>query len=186
MARELPTGIEWPRYEDGGLVEIGDTVPVCDKYEELLQVHLGLRAFSLYTETCDEEHQYGYRLERTVLAADGVPIKVGDTVYFTDGREQECNTVVKAKYDYKGEPYVQLGSLNGAGHPTYTNCSCIDPSQLTHAKPEQDSWERIEEDAGCTATKYNERRGTIFTTKQQVARDLVRRCRALAERERGE
>ena len=49
-----------------------------------------------------------------------------------------------------------------------------------------DSWERIEADAGCTATKYNERRGTIFTTKQQVARDLVRRCRALAERERGE
>ena len=45
-----------------------------------------------------------------------------------------------------------------------------------------DSWERIEEDAGCTATKYNERRGTGFTTKQQVARDLVRRAKALAER----
>lgn len=55
-----------------------------------------------------------------------------------------------------------------------------------HTKPEIDTWQRIEEDAGCTATKYNERRGTIFTTKQQVARDLVRRCRALAERERGE
>ena len=54
-------------------------------------------------------------------------------------------------------------------------------------RPERpDTWQRIEEDAGCTATKYNERRGTIFTTKQQVARDLVRRCRALAERERGE
>lgn len=136
MARELPVGIEWPSYEDGGLVEIGDIVPVCGKYEELLQVHLGLYAFTLYTETCDEKHQYGYRLERTVLAADGVPIKVGDTVYFTDGREQECNTVVNAKYDYKGEPYVQLGLLNEAGHPTYTNCFCIDPSQLTHTKPE--------------------------------------------------
>ena len=59
-----------------------------------------------------------------------------------------------------------------------------DGRYLTHERP--DSWERLEEDAGCTATKYNERRGTIFTTKQQVARDLVRRCRALAERERGE
>ena len=124
--------------------------------------------------------------ERPVLDADGVPIKVGDTVYFTDGREQECNTVVRAKYDYKDEPYVQLGRLNEVGYPTYTNCSCIDPSQLTHERPIADTWERIEEDAGCTATKYNERRGTIFTTKQQVARDLVRRCRALAERERGE
>ena len=179
--------------------------------------------------------------ERPVLDADGVPIKVGDTVYFTDGREQECNTVVHAKYDYKDEPYVQLGRLNEAGYPTYTNCSCIDPSQLTHRapviaadgeplregemvystengdeftvigidarsgdvhirwgydfedktgtiaaelltheRPVADTWERIEEDAGCTATKYNERRGTIFTTKQQVARDLVRRAKKLA------
>ncbi len=125
--------------------------------------------------------------QRPVLDADGVPIKVGDTVYFTDGREQECNTVVHAEYDYKDEPYVQLGRLNEVGYPTYTNCSCIDPSQLTHAKPEPpDTWERIEEDAGCTATKYNERRGTIFTTKQQVASDIVRRAKALAERERGE
>ena len=53
-------------------------------------------------------------------------------------------------------------------------------------RPVADTWQRIGEDAGCTATKYNERRGTIFATKQQVARDLVRRCRALAERERGE
>lgn len=37
MARELPAGIEWPRYKDGGLLEIGDIVLVCGKYEELLQ-----------------------------------------------------------------------------------------------------------------------------------------------------
>ena len=49
-------------------------------------------------------------------------------------------------------------------------------------RPIADTWERLEEDAGCTATKYNERRGTIFTTKQQVARDLVRRAKKLAER----
>lgn len=77
MARELPVGIEWPRYEDGGLVEIGDIVPVCGKYEELLQVHLGLNAFSLYTETCDEEHMYGQRFKRIVLSADWEPIEVG-------------------------------------------------------------------------------------------------------------
>lgn len=81
MARELPAGIEWPRYEDGGLLEIGDIVPVCGKYEELLQVHLGQNAFSLYTETCDEEHMYGKRFRRTVLAADWEPIELGRTVW---------------------------------------------------------------------------------------------------------
>ena len=45
------------------------------------------------------------------------------------------------------------------------------PSDLTHERP--DSWERIEEDArSCTCV--------------MEAIDLVRRARALAERERGE
>ena len=109
--------------------------------------------------------------ERPVLDADGVPIKVGDTVYFTDGREQECNTVVYAEYDYKDEPYVQLGRLNDVGYPTYTNCSCIDPSQLTHTKPEPpDSWERLEEDAA----------NLDEMPCDYSAKDLVRRAKALA------
>ena len=146
--------------------------------------------------------------QRPVLDADGVPIKVGDTVYFTDGREQECNTVVYAEYDYKDEPYVQLGRLNDVGYPTYTNCSCIDPSQLTHTKPEPpDSWERIEEDArkyvfdywgcfdiscdDCPAEVDGERPSERFCTDsfctdscgyaQQI--DLVRRCKELARKE---
>lgn len=107
-------------------------------------------------------------VKKPLLDADGVPIKVGDTVYFTDGREQECNTVVHAEYDYKDEPYVQFGRLNEAGYPTYTNCSCIDPSQLTHAKPEPpDSWKRLYLDM------YN---GLI------PMNEFMRRCRVLAER----
>ena len=132
--------------------------------------------------------------ERPVLDADGVPIKVGDTVYFTDGREQECNTVVYAEYDYKDEPYVQLGRLNDVGYPTYTNCSCIDPSQLTHTKPEPpDSWERLEEDAEKDPCGYFGFDGEETCGKcpasgknceQTMALDIVRRARALAERER--
>ena len=111
-----------------------------------------------------------------VLAADGRPLREGETVWDTNGDE------------------LVIGALENGGHTV--TCRYVDvgdaipvhgmwsPSDLTHELP--DSWERIEEDAGCTATKYNERRGTIFTTKQQVARDLVRRCRALAERERGQ
>ena len=109
------------------------------------------------------------------LAVDGKPLREGETVWDTNGDE------------------LVIGALENGGHTV--TCRYVDvgdaipvhgmwsPSDLTHERP--DSWERIEEDAGCTATKYNERRGTIFTTKQQVARDLVRRAKALAERERG-
>lgn len=130
--------------------------------------------------------------QRPVLDADGVPIKKGDTVYFTDGREQECNTVVNAKYDYKDEPYVQLGRLNEAGYPTYTNCSCIDPSQLTHTKPEHhDSWDHLMDDATQHPWYYCKRYdietdavspdADLAEVVTPFAQDLVRRAKKLAE-----
>ena len=113
-----------------------------------------------------------------VLAADGRPLEAGQTAWDTNGDE----LVIGALED-GGQTVTCRYADVGDAIPVHGMWS---PSQLTHTKPEIDTWQRIEEDAGCTATKYNERRGTIFTTKQQVARDLVRRCRALAERERGE
>lgn len=133
--------------------------------------------------------------QRPVLGADGVPIKVGDTVYLLPG--EWCDKF--PCHGFHGGEELEVFAAGEADHvPGSVQCrekektlgiygTCYpQPSQLTHTKPEIDTWQSIEEDAGCTATKYNERRGTIFTTKQQVARDLVRRCRALAERERGE
>ena len=104
-----------------------------------------------------------------VLAADGKPLREGETVYLQDGESFTVDFI-------RSDGNVAVRELSSGMY--------LRPERLTHERP--DSWERIEEDAGCTATKYNERRGTTFTTKQQVARDLVRRCRALAERERGE
>ena len=107
-----------------------------------------------------------------VLAADGKPLREGETVWsIEDGGPYKVTGIdpIVKEIRIKDES-MELGVWVAA-------CG------LTHTKPEpSDSWERIEEDAGCTATKYNERRGTTFTTKQQVARDLVRRCRVLAER----
>ena len=65
------------------------------------------------------------------------------------------------------------------------------PEHLTHAKPEPpDSWERLEEDATLGVNAYRERHGIEkhdgMTWPQLVREDLVRRCRALAERERSE
>ena len=114
--------------------------------------------------------------ERPVLDADGAPIKVGDTVWYRTGAARGVVESIDAN------SILPLVVYRGDSGELYRDAA----KDVTHTKPEIDTWERIEEDAGCTATKYNERRGTIFTTKQQVARDLVRRCRALAERERGE
>ena len=102
--------------------------------------------------------------QRPVLDADGVPIHEGETVWDTKGN----GPYIIKKIENDRFIRIEGSDLNYFGY------------EFTHERP--DSWERLEEDAGCTATKYNERRGTIFTTKQQVARDLVRRCRALAER----
>ena len=58
------------------------------------------------------------------------------------------------------------------------------PDEFTHAKPEQDTWERIEEDAKLAPGDYIEKRGrkTDLYAYEEMPIDLVRRCRALAER----
>ena len=182
--RLMPAGMEWPRFEDGEPVKLGDEFENSKGNASVLRRIMikdtgkefgGEIVWSLNRGDTAVEILQGGRIKRPapkVLDADGVEIHVGDTVYFTDGREQECNTVVHAKYDYKDEPYVQLGRLNDVGYPTYTNCSCIDPSHLTHTKPEQpDSWERLEADA----------KAWVNPTREERA-DLVRRAKKLAER----
>lgn len=63
--RLVPEGMEWPRFEDGEPVRIGDRVQLCNGHsEELCQVHMGESGYSLYTETSDEEHLYGTTVNR--------------------------------------------------------------------------------------------------------------------------
>ena len=112
-----------------------------------------------------------------VLAADGRPLEVGQTVWGAKGGSYHLTSVHDGKVfaRYGGGSFgAEVESAGGEG--LYR----LRADQLTHERPVADTWERLQEDAGCTATKYNERRGTIFTTKQQVARDLVRRAKKLA------
>ena len=115
------------------------------------------------------------------LASDGKPLREGETVWGTNGGSYHLTSVHDGKVfaRHVGDSFgAEVESAGGEG--LYR----LRADQLTHECPVADTWERLEEDAGCTATKYNERRGTIFTTKQQVARDLVRRAKKLAERGR--
>ena len=139
-----------------------------------------------------------------MLDAEGAEIRKGDTVWtIKDARELEViglypeqdSCPVKVK-EHKNGAYIFSG---------------IDPDQLTHRAPvlaadgrplregetvyhvadgRAYSWERLEEDAGKNPFDYckdvGHRLDTCENSEAYKARDLVRRCRALAERERGE
>lgn len=88
--RALPHGMEWPCFEDGELVKVGDEV----EYKgETMRVYLATLDADRWALWCSREGidgrlsgSYGERVKRPthkVLDADGVPIEVGDTVWAT-------------------------------------------------------------------------------------------------------
>lgn len=93
--RALPDGMEWPRFEDGELVKVGDEVEFEGKTMRVCEVALDADGWVLWCENDGLDGRlrgsYGERVKRPapeVLDADGVPIKVGDTVWATyDGRK---------------------------------------------------------------------------------------------------
>ena len=113
------------------------------------------------------------------LAADGKPLEVGQTVYhIADGKE------------YTVEKLFKYGAM--VTHDGITGGRCR-AEYLTHERPE--SWERLEDDAEKDPCGYFGFDGEEICGKcpasgknceQTMALDLVRRARALAERERGE
>ena len=98
--RLMPEGMEWPMFEDGEPVRVGDEV--VDEAEEFVY-RVSEIAFSDGYGTClryeDQRDGNSYnfidglepgqlvrRPEPKVLDADGAEIRVGDTVWLTDGR----------------------------------------------------------------------------------------------------
>lgn len=198
----LPEGMEWPRFEDGELVRIGDEV----EFEgETWKVRCAIlrgecwalnveRGYDLVTGRGD----YGERVKRPklrVLGADGVPIEVGDTVWATyDGRKY----VVKA--------VCSDGSLNPE---MVTDDGCMVKyveggwdfaKKVTHERP--DSWERLEEDATKPVCEYAGAQKSIVDAdrytclncpydepgphtdagcNERMRLDLMRRAKALAK-----
>ena len=83
---QLPEGIEWPRFEDGELVKFGDKITTNDPANETVaSIELREEGFTI---VCRSYRLLSYkhgepvkRPEPEVLDADGVPIKVSDTVY---------------------------------------------------------------------------------------------------------
>ena len=113
-----------------------------------------------------------------------MPIKKGDTVWEVGTVLAIPMTVVEVSRDTVRCEYAWTDEK------VYR--PCCSPDTLTHTKPEIDTWERLEKDA-CKgvcdyfhAYKCDECEHVEGGCCKNMARDLVRRAKALAERERGE
>ena len=129
--RMMPPGMEWPRFDDGMQITWGDAP------EDIAAVCLALdgSCYSLHYDMPDDERMCIYevseRVKRpvtVVLGADGLPIKVGETVWYVG------EPLVRGTVEAVGEGEVML-----AGDGVYA------PLDLTHTQP--DTQERIDDDA---------------------------------------
>lgn len=99
------------------------------------------------------EHEDDLRGEymKLPLDADGVPIRIGDVVWYVG----ECVDIAK-DYPLNVAGFVMLLGTTGTFIETreYPD-GAIEPESLTHKKPEQaDSWEKLEEDANKGVCDY--------------------------------
>lgn len=181
--RALPDGMEWPRFDDGELVKVGDEV----EYKgETMRVYLATLDADGWALWCSRDGidgrlsgSYGERVKRPApefIDADGAPIRIGDIVY-RDGDPEP----LEVDLIYAGSTcYCTLRLKDSAG--IYTSA---DAPRLSHKKPEQpDSWEKLEEDAKLAPRDYLEKRGMNPEKTERIASmmaDLVRRAKALAK-----
>lgn len=180
----------WPRFEDGELVMVGDRVghPV----EKVGSITILESAFVLCDDAASSaQYERGQCVKRTapkVLDADGVEIKVGDTVWSSMYGDNDF-TVSRFVKNCKGETFVMVEEM----------WSGLPPLTVTHARP--DSWERLEEDArkgvceyagaepgefgthDCDTCRFYDERGKLIC-EQLMASDIVRRAKKLAGVER--
>ena len=210
--RLMPEGLEWPRFEDGEPVRFGDVVSDGDEtgrvyYVTFDTVNPVIIGFT--DETPDQDPgtwlevsvNYGERVKRpVVLAADGEPLEVGQTVYVNATGKTHHVTEVDAVFkrfrsmeQVDGSQTGSAATVKGFDRMLGEPCAVIDfagieqrvsGTLLTHEQP--DSWERLEADAGKNPFDYckdvGHRLDTCENSEAYKARDLVRRAKKLAER----
>ena len=135
--RALPEGMEWPRFEDGEPVRIGDELEFEGKTMLVCDATFYADDWALW---CDREDmsgrlygKYGERVKRPepeVLDADGVPIKVGDVVYFVGG--------AGVRYAVKDIGFEPGGTFVDIIDEQVRGSLMVSPEKLTHERP--DSW----------------------------------------------
>ena len=133
--RAMPDGCEWPRYTSGEPVEVGDDVAGPDYGERIHvdAVKFHANGFTLYDKNgFDKWYESDERFERpVVLASDGEPLEVGQTVWDTNGDELIVGALEDGGHTVTCR-YVDVGD----GIPVHGMWS---PSDLTHQRPVLDA-----------------------------------------------
>lgn len=192
--RALPEGVEWPRFEDGEMVKFGDEVEFEGEAAKVLDVAFSVVRFSLGVGTATTSGRvYGFlgepekRPAPKVLDADGVPIKVGDTVWAT---YNGCKHIVMAVCS-DGSLHPEMVTDDGC-MVEYEEGLWDFAKKVTHEQP--DSWERLEADANKTVCGYVDapldedglttcegcRFEHLGECHQEMARDVLKRAKKLA------
>lgn len=186
-----------PRYEDGEPVQSSDMeeIGAFATYRVYMDGSWEFEPDKYEDETSPKlwDVQFGAKSERVkrpapeALGADGLPIKVGETVYRTDAPITEA--VVTGFRGYDDGSIDVVCSEKGGKVTAFYN-----PSLLTHTPP--DTQERIDEDAkkglgeywGCSeniCAKCGVRRYDADSCGHAMKLDLLRRQRELDKRTGG-
>lgn len=174
----------WPKFDDGGYVMYEDEFEFDGEVKTAYGFNFGVGG---RVSICSDKGSHvrlpnGERVKRPapkVLDADGVEIKVGDTVWHHSGFAHGVVTSIDASSLISTVRYFN-------GYAEFRDAA----KDLTHVQP--DSWERLEEDAKKGNCEYLGRSqsscgGCYLSGKsacdKYVRSDLVRRAKALAEKE---
>lgn len=178
----------WPKYEDGSYVWFCDAYSDAecrDKEVEVIEFDSKRVYIAGHKGLCTRFIP-GERVKRPapkVLDADGVEIKVGDTVWHEDGTMLRVDGFGGIE---DGETIVNVHVIRGA-----TPWREVRSLSLTHTRP--DSWERLKADAADIVAKIALHLGDYspsdFEERGDGVQDrilcLVSRAKALADREAG-
>ena len=177
---------------NGAEIRVGDTVYRVGKstfdpeYDALtvtdIRTKPGLTPIEV--KNSHDGYSYGHPEDFThrapVLAADGKPLREGEAAWFTDNGENKLTVTKIVMLKDGASVYVR----DETDDDEYVGVS---PSQLTHERPAVDTWERLEEVAkNENPVLYCKKRGIDcedMPPVQAIRVDLVRRAKALAERD---
>lgn len=131
--RLMPKGYEWPRYEDGEPVLLGSMVAdACSGSSEVWAVEFCGDIVSLWSDMGSRIQilSTGERAKRpAVLAADGEPLGVGQTVWDVRGIRQFRVLSIAGDGEH-GEYIVETVGVDRMGLSGWSR-----PSDLTHKRP---------------------------------------------------
>ena len=166
-----------PLFEDGTPVKVGDRVLLYGRTDREVTDYCVCDdgSFSINYFQYDQDQRVMKPKQLEALDADGVPIELGDKLYFAEGDDTPLKCI---GFDDYGN--VTFTDWEQTGTIAYENLTVF-----THKKP--DSWEQLLKDVRVGAYSYCATLLGIDASKtltsknnEAFAEDVIRRAKALA------